>query len=294
MALKKLRPAKKSDNRKYAVLIGRKSESKVYGLETHEEGYRMYIDKLKLTGKTAVITGGSRGIGREIALAFAEMGANVVVASRKLTDLERVKDEVEAAGGTGLAVAAHAGKTEDLGNLVKATVDRFGGIDIVVNNAAVNPVFGPIENIDETLFTKMMDINVKGYLLLARMAMPYMEKAGGGSIINVASVEGFKPSYGTGIYSVTKAAVVMLTKVLALEWAAKKIRVNCIAPGLVKTHFSEFLWKNEQILNIYLEHCPVKRIGQPYEIAGLALFLASELAGYTTGSVFTADGGYLI
>ncbi|MBN2223572.1 MAG: glucose 1-dehydrogenase [Deltaproteobacteria bacterium] len=254
----------------------------------------MYIDKLKLKGKTAVITGGSRGIGREIALAFAEMGANVVVAGRKLPDLERAAEDIAAAGGTGLAVAAHAGKTGDLENLVQATVDRFGTIDILVNNAAVNPVFGPIESIDEALFSKMMDVNVKGYLMLARMAMPHMEKAGGGSIINIASVEGFKPSYGTGLYSVTKAAVVMLTKVLALEWAAKKIRVNCIAPGLVRTHFSEFLWKNEEILKLYLEHCPIKRIGQPYEIAGLALFLASELAGYTTGSVFTADGGYLI
>ncbi len=254
----------------------------------------MYIDKLKLEGKTVVITGGSRGIGREVALAFAELGASVVVASRKLADLERVKDEVEAAGGKGLAVAVHTGKTDQLENLVKSAVDRFGTIDILVNNAAVNPVFGPIENIDEALFGKMMDVNVKAYLFLARMAMPYMEKAGGGSIINIASVEGFKPSYGTGLYSVTKAAVVMLTKVLALEWAAKKIRVNCIAPGLVRTHFSEFLWKNEEILKIYLEHCPIKRIGEPYEIAGLALFLASELAGYTTGSVFTADGGYLI
>lgn len=254
----------------------------------------MYIDKLKLSGKTAVITGGSRGIGREIALAFAELGANVVVASRKLPDLERVKDEIEAVGGAGLAVAAHTGKGEDLESLIDTAAARFGAIDILVNNAAINPVFGPIESIDETLFTKMMDVNVKGYLLLAQLAMPHMEKAGGGSIINIASVEGFKPSYGTGLYSVTKAAVVMLTKVLALEWAAKKIRVNCIAPGLVKTHFSEFLWKNEEILKIYLDHCPVKRIGEAYEIAGLALFLASDLAGYTTGSVFTADGGYLI
>jgi len=254
----------------------------------------MYVDKLKLEGKTAVITGGSRGIGREIALAFAEVGANVVVASRKLADLERVKDEIDAAGGHGLAVSAHVGKSEDLEAIVKSTADRFGTIDILVNNAAINPVFGPIETVDETLFGKMMDVNVKGYLMLARMAMPYMEKAGGGSIINIASVEGFRPSYGTGLYSVTKAAVVMLTKVLALEWAAKKIRVNCIAPGLVRTHFSEFLWKNEEILKIYLEHCPVKRIGEAYEIAGLALFLASDLAGYTTGSVFTADGGYLI
>ena len=254
----------------------------------------MYVDKLKLDKKTAIITGGSRGIGREIALAFAELGANVVVGSRKLADLERVKEEIEAAGGAGLAVAAHVGKTEDLENLVKSAVDRFGTVDILVNNAAVNPVFGPIESIDETLFTKMMDVNVKGYLMLSRMAMPYMEKAGGGSIINIASVEGFRPSYGTGLYSITKAAVVMLTKVLALEWAARKIRVNCIAPGLVRTHFSEFLWKNEEILKIYLEHCPVQRIGEAYEIAGLALFLASDLAGYTTGSVFTADGGYLI
>jgi dehydrogenase/reductase SDR family protein 4 len=254
----------------------------------------MYIDRLGMSGRTAIVTGGSRGIGREIALAFAEAGANVVVASRKLPDLERVVGEIEAAGGKGLAVAAHTGKIGDLENLVKAVVERFGTVDCLVNNAAINPVFGPIENIDEELFVKMIDVNVKAYLFLSRMVMPHMEKAGKGSIINVASVEGFKPAYGTGLYSVTKAAVVMLTKVLALEWASKGIRVNCIAPGLVKTHFSEFLWKNEEILKLYLEHCPTKRIGEPAEVAGLALMLASDLAGYTTGSVFSADGGYLI
>ncbi len=254
----------------------------------------MYIDKLKLTGKTAIVTGGSRGIGRDIALALGEAGANVVVASRKLPDLERVSREIEAAGGKGLAVSAHTGKVDDLEKLVNAAVERFGTVDILVNNAAINPVFGPIEKIDEALFVKMMDINVKAYLFLSQRVMPLMEKGGGGAIVNIASVEGFKPAFGTGLYSVTKAAVVMLTKVLALEWAAKKIRVNCIAPGLVKTHFSEFLWSNEAPLSVFMEHCPMKRVGEPYEIAGLALFLVSGLAGYTTGSVFTADGGYLI
>lgn len=253
----------------------------------------MYSDRFRIDGKTAIITGGSRGIGKEIALAFAEGGANVVVASRKLPGLEEVVGEIEAMGGKGLAVAAHAGKMDDLVNLVEKAREEFGKIDILVNNAAINPKFGPIEDMDESLFDKMIDINLKAYLFLSTMVMKDMEKDGG-SIINISSVEGFSPSHGTGVYNITKAAVIMLTKVLAKEWAHKNIRVNGVAPGLIKTHFSEFFWTNDEVYNIFLEHCPLKRAGETREVAGLALFLASELASYITGSTFPVDGGMLI
>ena len=254
----------------------------------------MYLNKFRLDDKTAIITGGSRGIGREIALAYAEAGANVVVASRKLPDLQKVVEEITERGGSGRAVATHAGRMVDLENLIDEAIDAFGGIDILVNNAAINPVFGPVEDMDETLFDKMIDVNLKACLFLSKMAFPSMKARGGGVIVNISSVEGFSPSFGTGVYNITKAGVIMLTKVLAGEWASKNIRVNCIAPGLIKTHFSEFLWSHEQPREIFEQKCPMRRVGEPEEIAGLALYLASPASSYTTGAVFVADGGLLI
>jgi dehydrogenase/reductase SDR family protein 4 len=254
----------------------------------------MYLEKFRLDKKTAVITGGSRGIGKAIAIAFAEAGADVVVAGRKLPQLEETAREVEALGARCLPVSAHMGKMEELENLIGAALKEFKKVDILVNNVAINPKFGPVEDTDEALFDKMIDVNLKAYLFLSKMAMGSMEKEGGGSIVNISSIEGFSPSYGTGLYNVTKASVIMLTKVLALEWASKKIRVNSIAPGLIKTHFSEFLWSNEDPLKYFMERCPMKRAGEPEEIASLALLLASDASSYTTGAVFTADGGFLI
>ncbi|MBN1572586.1 MAG: glucose 1-dehydrogenase [Deltaproteobacteria bacterium] len=254
----------------------------------------MYLEKFRLDGKTAIVTGGSRGIGREIALALSEAGANVTVASRKLEALKEVVAEIEADGGKGHAVSAHAGNLEALESIVNETVEKFGSVDILVNNAAINPKFGPVEDMDEALFNKMIDVNLKAYLFLSKMVLGPMEKAGGGSIINISSIEAFSPSFGTGVYNITKASVVMLTKVLAKEWASKNIRVNTIAPGLIKTHFSEMLWSADEILKIYLNHCPMGRIGEAYEVAGLALFLASNASSYTTGTILTADGGYLL
>lgn len=254
----------------------------------------MYLEKFRLEKKTAVITGGSRGIGKSIAIAFAEAGADVVVAGRKFPQLEETAKEVEALGVRCLPVAAHMGKMEELENLMGAALKEFKKVDILVNNVAINPKFGPVEDTDEALFNKMIDVNLKAYLFLSKMVMGSMEKEGGGSIINISSIEGFSPSYGTGLYNITKASVIMLTKVLALEWASKKIRVNSIAPGLIKTHFSEFLWSNEDPLKYFMERCPMKRAGEPEEIASLALLLASDASSYTTGAVFTADGGYLI
>jgi len=254
----------------------------------------MYLEKFRLDGKTAIVTGGSRGIGMEIALALSEAGANVVVVSRKLSALQDVVTEIEGNGGNGLAVAAHMGDLKALENLVKETVEKFGSVDILVNNAAINPKFGPVEDVDEALFDKIVDVNLKGCMFLSNMVLEYMEKAGGGSIINLASVEAFSPSFGTSVYNITKASVVMLSKVLAKEWASKKIRVNTIAPGLIKTDFSELFWSTDDILDIYLKDCPMGRIGDPSEVASIALFLASEAASYTTGAVITVDGGYVL
>ncbi len=254
----------------------------------------MYLERFRLDKKTAVITGGSRGIGKAIAIAFAEAGADVVVAGRKLPQLEETAREVEAIGGRCLPVSAHMGKMTDLENLIGAAMKEFKRVNILVNNVAINPKFGPAEDIDESLFNKMIDVNLKAYFFLSKMVMGSMEREGGGSIINISSIEGFSPSYGTGLYNVTKASVIMLTKVLALEWASKNIRVNSIAPGLIKTHFSEFLWSNDEPLKYFIERCPMKRAGEPEEIASLALLLASDASSYTTGAVFTADGGFLI
>lgn len=254
----------------------------------------MYLERFRLDKKTALITGGSRGIGKAIAIAFAEAGADIVIAGRKLPALEETAKEVEATGVRCLPVSAHMGKMEDLEKLVDAAMKEFKKVDILVNNVAINPKFGPVEDIDEALFDKMIDVNLKAYLFLSKMVMGSMEREGGGSIINISSIEGFSPSYGTGLYNVTKASVVMLTKVMALEWASKNIRVNSIAPGLIKTHFSEFLWSNEEPLKYFTKRCPMKRAGEPEEIASLALLLASDASSYTTGAVFTADGGFLI
>ncbi len=251
-------------------------------------------NSFSLEGKVALITGASKGIGEAIARNYANMGAKVVINSRKQAAVDEVANAINAEGGTALGVAGQVGNIEDSQRLFDTTMSVFGRIDIVVNNAATNPVFGPVENTDASVFDKIMAVNVKAPFELAKMCLPIMEKNGGGSIINVSSIGGLKAEQMLGIYSVSKAALISLTKVMAAEWGKYNIRANVICPGLIQTKFSQALWTNDMILKHMMSQVPLGRIGQPEEIVGLALFLASEASSYCTGGVFVADGGYLV
>jgi len=246
-----------------------------------------------LSGKVAVVTGASKGIGLAIATALAEFGARVVVSSRRQDAVDTAAREICEHGGEAVGVAAHVGDTAAVHRLVERTRQLFGGIDIVVNNAAANPYFGPILRADDAVFDKIMAVNVKAPLELAKAAHPSMLERGGGSIVNVASVGGLRPERMLGLYSVSKAALISLTKVLAVEWAPK-IRVNVICPGLVRTKFSAALWQDENILHDFMARVPLKRMAEPEEIAPLAVFLASGAAAYCTGGVYTVDAGQTV
>ncbi len=252
------------------------------------------FDRFQLEGKTAVLTGASKGIGEGIAYALAEAGASVVVSSRKQEAVDEVAHALMEKGYSALAVAANAGSREELRKLTEAAKKAFGGIDIVVNNAATNPVFGPVENTDSGAYDKIMEVNVKGPFELSKLALPEMQKRGGGSIINISSIGGLTPEHQLGIYSVSKAALISLTKVLAKEWGRHGVRANAICPGLIKTRFSEALWSNEKVMKYMISQLPIPRVGTVEEIAGLALLLASDAGSYCTGAVFTADGGYTV
>ena len=247
-----------------------------------------------LSGRVAIITGGSRGIGESIARGLAEFGAKVVITSRTMEGIEAVAEEFMKDGFDVLPVACHVGDEEQLKRLVSETISKFGGIDILVNNAATNPVYSPIEDMSSELFDKMMNINVKAAFTLSNLCLKSMKERGKGAIVHISSVEGYKPSPGLGIYSVNKAALIMLAKAQAKEWGSYNVRSNVICPGLVKTKFSSALWKNEEILKHWNEKIPLQRMAEPDEIAGLAVFLASDASSYCTGMSYTADGGYLI
>ena len=252
----------------------------------------MSQNPFRLDGRVAIITGASKGIGASIAQIFAANGAKVVVSSRKQAAVDEVVAEIQAAGGEALAVAAHVGDTQALENLVKLSIEHYGRIDILVNNAATNPVFGPLEDSVDAM-DKIMQINVKAPLELAKFALPYLKAQSNSAIINISSVEAFIATEGLGCYSVSKAALNMLTKSMAKEWGKYGIRANAICPGLIKTKFSEALWSNEAMLKYYLKQTPLGRIGEPQEIANLALYLASDASTYSTGAMFMADGGIL-
>lgn len=247
----------------------------------------------RLDGRVAVVTGASRGIGRAIALALARAGADVALAARKQADLDAVAHEITALGRRALPVATHMARAPEVERLVEATVRELGRLDILVNNAATNPVFGPLIEIDEAAWDKIMALNVKGYLFAAQLAGKRMLAAGKGAIVNVASTGGLRASPGLGAYSVSKAAVIMLTRVLAKELAPFGVRVNAIAPALVETRFSEALWKNPDVLEQYLKTTPMGRTAQPEEIAGAVVYLCSDAASYVTGQTITLDGGHL-
>ncbi len=251
-------------------------------------------DQFRLNDKVAIITGASKGIGKAIARALGQQGAKIVISSRKQEAVDETVKEFLAEGIEAIGVAAHMGDEIQIKNLAEQTINHFGGIDIVVNNAATNPSFGPVLETDNTMFDKIMEVNVKGPLALCKLAYPVMKQKGAGSVINISSIEGITPGSGLGLYSVSKAALIALTKVLAKEWGPDNIRVNVICPGLIKTKFSEALTKNEKILKHILAKQALPQVAAPEDIAGLALFLASEAASFCTGSVFTADGGYTI
>ena len=249
--------------------------------------------RFDLDGRVAIVTGASKGIGESIARALAEAGARVVVSSRRQEAIDAVAHGIASAGGTALALAANVGRPDEARTLVERTIAHWGGVDIVVNNAAVNPIFGPLLEADDAAFEKILAVNVKGPLEVCRHAYASMQARGVGSVVNIASIGGVSPEPGLGLYSVSKAALISLTKVMAQEWGPAGVRANVICPGLIKTKFSQALWENETILRHTLAQQAIKRVGAPEEVAGLALFLASDAAAYCTGGVYMADGGYL-
>ncbi|MCH3884110.1 SDR family NAD(P)-dependent oxidoreductase [Tenacibaculum aquimarinum] len=251
-------------------------------------------EQFNLEGKVAVITGSSKGIGKAIAKGLAENGAQVVISSRSQESCDEVVKEFESENLKSIGIACHIGKEEQRKNLIEKTIEAFGRIDILVNNAAINPVFGPIEDVSPEIFDKIMDVNVKAPWALSNLVLPHFKANKKGSIINIASVESLTPGFGLGIYSTSKAAILMLTKNQAKEWGQHGVTANAICPGLIKTKFSAALWQNEKILGKIEKSLPSARMGMPEEMVGLACLLASDAGNYMTGGVYTADGGYMI
>jgi NAD(P)-dependent dehydrogenase (short-subunit alcohol dehydrogenase family) len=247
--------------------------------------------RFDLDGRVALVTGASRGIGSAIANALAEQGAQVVLSSRKQADLDDEAERIntrfpERAAG----IAAHAGRQEDLQRLVEETMKRFSRIDILVNNAATNPYFGPVLGAELSAWDKTFEVNLRGIFILTKLVYEASMEHHGGAIVNVSSIGGIRPGLGLGVYNITKAGVIMLTRQLARELGGK-VRVNAVAPGLVKTRFAEALWGNEAILDRVLSSNPMGRIGVPDEIAGAVVFLVSDAASYVNGEVLVIDGG---
>jgi dehydrogenase/reductase SDR family member 4 len=247
-----------------------------------------------LEGKVALVTGASKGIGEAIANYFAAAGAKVIVSSRKQEAVDAVASEIKRKGFEATAIACHMGDMANVQKLAEAAIAKYGTVDILVNNAAANPVFGPVVETSLEAFDKIISVNVKGPFELAKKIYPLMEEKKSGSVINISSIGGLRPEAGLGIYSMSKAALISLTKVMAKEWGDDNIRANVICPGLIKTKFSEALWGNDKMMAMMMKVLPIKRVGTPEEIAALALYLASDASAYCTGSVFTADGGFTI
>lgn len=247
-----------------------------------------------LTGKVAIVTGSSRGIGRSIAEQMAQLGASVVVSSRKAEACEEVAAGIRARGGNAVVTPCNVSRREELKNLVDSAIASFGRLDILVCNAAVNPFFGPMAQVTDEIYDRIMNSNVKSTFWLCNMAAPLIAQAGGGSIIIISSIGGNQGSSTLGIYGISKAADFALTRNLAVEWGPQKIRANCIAPGLIKTDFSRSLWENPKVLAGVENGTPLRRLGAPEDIGGVACFLASDAAAYMTGQTLVVDGGVTI
>jgi NAD(P)-dependent dehydrogenase (short-subunit alcohol dehydrogenase family) len=249
------------------------------------------VPNFDISNRVAIVTGASRGLGMAIAEGLVEHGATVVLSSRKQPDLDVLAARINAGyPERALAIAAHAGREEELRSLVERTMERFGRIDILINNAGTNPYFGPIIDAQLSAWDKTFEVNLRGYFILTQLVVKASMERHGGAIVNVASTGGLRPSPGLGVYGITKAGVVMMTRALARELDGK-VRVNCIAPGLFKTRFAEALWGNEEILGRSLANNPMGRIGTPQEIAGAVVFLVSDAASYVNGAVLVVDGG---
>jgi NAD(P)-dependent dehydrogenase (short-subunit alcohol dehydrogenase family) len=250
---------------------------------------------IHVEGKVALVTGGSRGIGESIAKALGQSGAQVAIASRKLEGVTAAAERLRAAGCTVEPFACHTGKTDQVEALVAAVIARFGKLDVVVNNAATNPHFGPMMSADDAAFEKTFEVNARGYLNVARAVARHLIARGApGSIINVASIMGLAAAPLQGIYGMTKAAVVSMTRTLAVELASSGIRVNAIAPGLVDTRFAAAIVRNQDLVDLEARRTPMSRYAQPDEIAGAALYLASDAASFVTGHTLVVDGGRTI
>jgi len=247
-----------------------------------------------LTGKVAIVTGSSRGIGRAIVEALARAGANVVVSSRKVDDCEAVAEALRKEGRQAVAIPCHIGRREECSALVEKTRAHWGRIDVLVCNAAVNPYFGPMTGLTDDAFDKVMQTNVRSNLWLANLVKPEMAERRDGSIIIVSSIGGLKGTEVLGIYAISKAADMQLARNLAVEWGPHNIRVNCIAPGLVRTDFARALWENPKLLESTEKRTPLRRIGDPDDIAGAAVFFASRAGAWTTGQTIVIDGGVTI
>ncbi|WP_232826495.1 SDR family NAD(P)-dependent oxidoreductase [Lewinella sp. IMCC34183] len=250
-------------------------------------------NRFDLTGRVAVITGSSKGIGEAMARGLAEFGAHVVVSSRDQKAVDAVAEGYRADGLQATAIACHVGDADDRRRLIEQTVASCGRLDILINNAATNPYFGPIEGLTAEAYQKTLDVNLTAALELSNLALPHLRKSGHGSVIHISSIEGLHANPNFAAYNISKAGVIMLGKSQAREWAVDNVRVNVICPGLVKTKLSRALWENEQLAEHFVQSIPLGRMAVPDELAGLACWLAGEGASYVTGGVFVADGGML-
>ncbi len=247
-----------------------------------------------LSGQVAVITGSSKGIGRAAAEIMAGLGAKVVVSSRKADACEAVAAAIRSRGGEAIVIPCNISRKEEIEGLVKGTLKHWGRIDTLVCNAAVNPYFGPLAKIPDDAFDKIMSSNIKSNLWLCNYAIPGIAEQGGGSVVIVSSIGGLRGSAQLGAYGISKAADMQLTRSLAVEWGPRNVRINCVAPGLVKTDFARALWEDPDRLKRTVSTAPLRRIGEPNEIGGIVAFLASPVASFMTGSVIVADGGVTI
>ena len=246
---------------------------------------------IDLSGKVALVTGGSRGLGKDIALAMAEKGADVAICGRKQENLDEALGEFRKLGLDLMAQGANVGKSDHVKTLFQAVNDRFGRLDILINNVGTNILTPSIVEADEGLWDKILETNLKSAFLVSSYAAKLMKEAGGGKIVNISSIAARKASKGMGIYCVAKAGVEMLTRVLAVELAPDNINVNAVAPGMIRTRFSQPLWSNEGLLKEILKTIPMGRIAETGDVVGAVLFLASDLSDFITGQVITVDGG---